>query len=157
MPNSWEIEYGLDPNDPSDASSDRDNDGLTAIQEYSYKTYPNYDDTDRDTLKDGWEINNGKDPLFQNYTISADHNYSLPKTYVKDDKGIILIGTWGQNDLRDTWVTGSDGYSTYARYNSTKLDKLYLAEGNLGISYFYEDESLIRLPYLTNVAIPNIN
>ena len=27
MPDEWEVRYGLDPNDPSDATSDRDNDG----------------------------------------------------------------------------------------------------------------------------------
>ena len=31
MPDPWEAKYGLDPNDSSDASSDRDNDGVTAL------------------------------------------------------------------------------------------------------------------------------
>jgi hypothetical protein len=34
IPNDWEIQYKLNPNDPKDAASDFDNDGLTAKQEY---------------------------------------------------------------------------------------------------------------------------
>ena len=30
MPDAWETRYGLDPNDSSDATSDQDNDGVTA-------------------------------------------------------------------------------------------------------------------------------
>ena len=54
MPDSWEIENGLDPNDPSDAALDSDNDGLTNLEEFEfYNTYgtstdPNNSDTDND-------------------------------------------------------------------------------------------------------------
>ena len=34
MPNGWEIRYGLDPRDPSDAALDSDGDGLTNLREY---------------------------------------------------------------------------------------------------------------------------
>ena len=34
MPNGWEIRYGLDPRDPSDADLDSDGDGLTNLREY---------------------------------------------------------------------------------------------------------------------------
>lgn len=40
MPDSWEVKYGLDPNDSSDASSDRDNDGVTALNEFLADTHP---------------------------------------------------------------------------------------------------------------------
>ena len=40
MPDSWEIKYGLDPNDPSDATSDQDNDGITALDEFLAGTIP---------------------------------------------------------------------------------------------------------------------
>jgi hypothetical protein len=40
MPDAWEIRYGLDPNDPSDASSDVDNDGAVALQEFIEGTIP---------------------------------------------------------------------------------------------------------------------
>jgi hypothetical protein len=34
MPDSWETKYGLDPNDPNDAASDKNNDGVTALNEF---------------------------------------------------------------------------------------------------------------------------
>ena len=40
MPDAWEILYGLDPNDPSDAISDRDNDGMSAYDEFLAGTIP---------------------------------------------------------------------------------------------------------------------
>ena len=40
MPDSWETKYGLDPNDASDATSDRDNDGVSAIDEFLAGTIP---------------------------------------------------------------------------------------------------------------------
>ena len=40
MPDIWEGRYGLDPNDPSDATSDQDNDGITALDEFLAGTIP---------------------------------------------------------------------------------------------------------------------
>ena len=40
MPDAWEIRYGLDPNDASDATSDQDNDGVTALDEFLAGTIP---------------------------------------------------------------------------------------------------------------------
>jgi hypothetical protein len=40
MPNAWEIKYGLNPNDPSDATSDQDNDGANALAEFLAGTIP---------------------------------------------------------------------------------------------------------------------
>jgi hypothetical protein len=40
MPDAWEIRYGLDPNDPSDATSDQDNDGVLALDEFLAGTIP---------------------------------------------------------------------------------------------------------------------
>jgi uncharacterized repeat protein (TIGR01451 family) len=41
IPDSWEIAYGLNPNDPTDASLDFDGDGFTNLQEYIAGTNPN--------------------------------------------------------------------------------------------------------------------
>ncbi len=41
MPDFWEQIYGLNPNDPSDASADADGDGLTNLEEYKAGTNPN--------------------------------------------------------------------------------------------------------------------
>ena len=40
MLNDWEIRYGLNPNDPSDADLDPDHDGMTNLQEYWAGTNP---------------------------------------------------------------------------------------------------------------------
>ena len=40
MPDLWETLYGLDSNNPNDASSDMDVDGLTAIEEFTAGTVP---------------------------------------------------------------------------------------------------------------------
>ena len=40
MKNSWEEEHGLDPNDPSDAALDPDNDGRTNLQEFENNSNP---------------------------------------------------------------------------------------------------------------------
>jgi hypothetical protein len=58
MPDSWEIRYGLDPNDPSDATSDQDSDGVTALDEFLAGTIPSgsidLDGNDQyDALTDG--------------------------------------------------------------------------------------------------------
>ena len=44
MPNLWEAQYGLNPNDSADAALDPDRDGHTNVEEYLAGTRPN-DDT----------------------------------------------------------------------------------------------------------------
>jgi hypothetical protein len=41
MLNEWEIQYGLNPLDPSDAAGDLDADGFTNLEEFNFKTKPN--------------------------------------------------------------------------------------------------------------------
>ncbi|MEI9476509.1 MAG: Ig-like domain-containing protein [Deltaproteobacteria bacterium] len=62
MPDSWENEYQLDPN-RNDAAEDKDNDGLTNLQEYQIGTNPSNADTDGDGVNDGTEVALGIDPL----------------------------------------------------------------------------------------------
>jgi hypothetical protein len=40
MPDQWELKYGLNPNDPSNASADADGDGYTNLEEYLNGTDP---------------------------------------------------------------------------------------------------------------------
>ncbi len=44
MPDDWETQYGLDPNDPTDADYDNDNDLLANLQEYQLGTNPGVPD-----------------------------------------------------------------------------------------------------------------
>lgn len=40
IPNDWEVKFGLNPNDPSDAMKDADGDGFTNSEEYQANTDP---------------------------------------------------------------------------------------------------------------------
>jgi len=63
IPDMWEEQNGLDPNDPSDSSEDYDQDGLINLQEFTYGTDPNIADSDGDGASDKEEIDKGTDPL----------------------------------------------------------------------------------------------
>jgi hypothetical protein len=52
MPDIWEIKYGLDPTDPSDALLDIDNDSLRNIEEYKKGSDPTDYDSDDDGYSD---------------------------------------------------------------------------------------------------------
>ena len=64
MTDGWEVEYGLNPLDPSDAGplADLDQDGLSNLREFQLKTDPNNKDTDGDSIPDGWEADHQLDP-----------------------------------------------------------------------------------------------
>ncbi|MHA2432510.1 MAG: PKD domain-containing protein [Candidatus Thorarchaeota archaeon] len=62
MPDSWEMLYGLNMNDPDDAMEDKDGDGLTNLEEYLAGTNPTLSDTDGDALNDSEEVALGTDP-----------------------------------------------------------------------------------------------
>jgi len=70
MNDGWEYTYQpytnpLNGSVPS-ASADPDADGLTNYQESLAGTNPQSSDTDGDNMPDGWEVNNGLDPLVAN-------------------------------------------------------------------------------------------
>ena len=90
LPNDYETANGLNPVDASDAQSDSDMDGLTALEEYNLGTSPTNDDTDRDTLPDGWEVENERDPLVADYQVSTGENH----TCFLGDLG---VHCWGDN------------------------------------------------------------
>jgi len=59
----WELKYGFDISDPSDAMKDPDNDGLSNLLEFQYKTDPLKPDTDGDGYDDMEEVTKKTDPL----------------------------------------------------------------------------------------------
>ena len=56
IPDDAELRLGLNPHDPTDASLDRDHDGLTNLQEFQLGTDILNPDTDGDGLTDGQEV-----------------------------------------------------------------------------------------------------
>jgi len=74
MPNNWETEHSLDPFNPFDALLDPDNDGLDNITEFQHQTSPQSSDTDLDAIPDGFEIQNGLNPLVSNENTDSDND-----------------------------------------------------------------------------------
>ena len=58
-----EVDNGMNPSNPADASQDKDNDGLTNLEEIQLGTGVNNPDSDNDTISDGQEVSQGSDPL----------------------------------------------------------------------------------------------
>ena len=59
MTDIYELDNGLDPNDPADADTDLDSDGASNFDEFVNGTDPNNNDSDDDGLLDGVESNTG--------------------------------------------------------------------------------------------------
>ncbi|GGC72766.1 golvesin C-terminal-like domain-containing protein [Marinobacter halophilus] len=72
MPDSWELEHGLDPTNPLDADEDPDGDGLTNLEEFLGMTDPFNADTDGDGMPDGYETFTGLDPTVADGHLNRD-------------------------------------------------------------------------------------
>lgn len=70
MPDTWEIQHGFNPLNPSDASGDADNDGLTNVEEYIADTNPKQQDTDGDGINDKDEVDQGRNPTVDERVIT---------------------------------------------------------------------------------------
>ena len=64
----WEQEFGF----LKSKDADDDLDGLNNLQEFLNRTNPFDQDTDKDGLKDGWEIDNGWNLLFNDLLVDED-------------------------------------------------------------------------------------
>ena len=78
-------------------------------------------DSDRNTLPDGWEIDNGRDPLVADYQVTSlgDHTCAL------DDNGVQCWGynEDGQTDVPDLRVDpDGDGFSNQNGADAFPLD-----------------------------------
>ncbi len=72
LPTTWENQYGLNPNDASDAVLDTDSDGLINLDEWTWGTSPIDADTDDDGLPDGWEASFRLDPTVDDASLDSD-------------------------------------------------------------------------------------
>ncbi len=62
MTDEWEKKYGLNPLSAADATLDKDEDGLTNLQEFQLQTNPENEDTDGDGHSDSKEAAKGTNP-----------------------------------------------------------------------------------------------
>jgi len=74
LPDAWEIENGLDPMDPSDATEDNDEDDVINTMEYEYNCNPNNSDSDSDSMPDLWEIENNLNPILDDSLEDPDND-----------------------------------------------------------------------------------
>ncbi|MGA1821779.1 MAG: winged helix-turn-helix transcriptional regulator [Thermoplasmatota archaeon] len=99
MPDDWELENGLDEEDPRDADRDYDMDGLSNREEYENSTDPNMNDTDEDGMDDKWELRYNLDPTDpadaridqdrDGYSNLLEYNHSTdPRDYYDRPEGV---------------------------------------------------------------------
>ncbi|NHJ86101.1 MAG: hypothetical protein FK734_11615 [Asgard group archaeon] len=136
MTDDFEITYGLNPTNATDATQDKDEDGLTNLEEFNAGTYPNNPDCDNDELTDYQEvIVYGTNPL--KYDTDGDSLSDYFEVYwgmdplVWDDISLDVDGDGlstqfeaqiGTNPLDSD--TDDDGYSDGLEYtyNTDPLD-----------------------------------
>ncbi len=102
MPDWWEEDNNLDPNDPNDAYLDDDNDDLTNYEEYLNQTSAFDNDTDNDGMLDGWEVKYGLDPLSDdaNYDFDSD-SYSNLEEYLGNSDPVNADSIPKSEDIED--------------------------------------------------------
>lgn len=120
MPDNWELIYGFDPNDPSDAQQDADGDGLTNLEEYQALSNPLNPDTDGDGFTDAEELIYGRSPTQKADSPFADVDANHPyyDSIVNLNQRNILEGIPSGNQL----FFGPEENMTRAEFSQIMLD-----------------------------------
>jgi hypothetical protein len=144
IPDSWELNYGLNPNDPLDAALDSDGDFLTNLEEFRNACIPTDPDSDGDSLIDGWEVRYGFNPRNVMGTLPKlqylGFNSQCLDTYdVVVTNGIAYVadGGYGLKVLslthpEDPELIGSYSTSGSARGVFVEGDYVYVADAESG-------------------------
>ena len=143
MPDQWELIYGFDPKDPSDAQLDTDGDGLTNLEEYRALSNPLNPDTDGDGFSDAEELIYGQSPLQKATSpfadVGPDHPYY--NSIINLNQRNILEGIPAGNQL----LFGPDEAITRAEFAQIMLEIFCIIprpEAYLGPSLFTD------IPYI---------
>ncbi len=102
IPDAWEVAYGLNPNDPSDALADPDGDGCLTIYEYKHgsdpfsaSSLPTYNSSCGDVRVTGFTLE-----AIQSAINSVTQNYAIvwlsPGTYVHGNSVVNVDLTFGK-------------------------------------------------------------
>jgi hypothetical protein len=91
IPDNWELKYNLNVSNPQDSQLDFDNDYLTNFEEFLNQTNPINRDTDGDGFYDGFEVDNGTNPLDENDYPEEDKPKSDENDTSQNDKYLIYI------------------------------------------------------------------
>jgi hypothetical protein len=142
MPDSFENQYGLNPNDPLDAGYDNDTDGLTNLEEYLAGTDPTDSDTDDDLIVDGSD----GCPLTLPVRIAGTSNYFFMLQTAYDNavnldliKSHIATLTGDFNINAAKTVTLEGGYEcdyTTITGNTTVIGNMNISDGEAAIENF---------------------
>lgn len=138
IPDDWERQYGLNPNDPSDAGLDLDGDGLSNKDEFLFLTNPSVADTDADGIPDGFEVAYGLDPTVDDSELDSDadglSNYQefLADTDPNDDNSRLAA-----DSVLLTWQTPT------ARVDGSTLSENEIAEYELSYQKVSSSEDRI--------------
>lgn len=164
IPDTWEVEYHLDPNDPSDRNADPDGDGQTNFEEYTNQTHPRgfhkryfaegatgvFFDTQLALLNTG-AIESVTQLRFQRSDgVTITRNVVVPPhsrltedvqdiTGVEDAEFSTVVESDEAVVIDRTMVWNNTGYGSHAETSMTPSTTWYLAEGatHSGFNLFY--------------------
>lgn len=117
MPDSWELQFGLDIN-TDDSINDADGDGATNLEEFQAQADPTDSDTDGDGMPDGFEVDYGLDPLVDDSSGDADadglsngseYTYNTDPTNTDSDGDTLTDGDEVNTHGTDPANSDSDG------------------------------------------------
>ncbi|NHN37147.1 hypothetical protein G8764_07570 [Pseudomaricurvus alcaniphilus] len=153
LPDRYEVLVGLNPNDPSDLTSDFDMDGANALVEFELGLNPKRKDSDGDSLLDGWEISQNLDPLLADYQVSTGGNHAC----ALDDSGVIC---WGDNSYRQTDVPALSNpisVSSGATHSCALDDSGIVCWGGWYRYVYYRSEVLEEYWYDASTSVPPLD
>jgi len=109
MDDAWELEHGLNPDDPQDASLDLDGDGLTNLEEFVLLTNPGSKDSDGDGMDDAYEVGYGLDPLKEDQLADSDGDgFSNQEEYLAGTDPNDAASLPASNIAFLTWTTPTE-------------------------------------------------
>jgi len=140
MPDSWEVQYGLNPLDSTGvngAAGDPDSDGMPNLWEYTYGLDPTTNDAGNPAAGDSlsgctvsWTnlqiYQHGLDPTVCNFYLSAHNDYDGDKisdVLMRDNDSDVYAGQWMQFKIVNGSVSASNAfYGSFDLLSIANLD-----------------------------------